>query len=105
MSEAIKYPEVYTVEEFADIFKIAPESVRNLIRKGEVSAIKIGKQYRIPKTVVDRYFAQVATPEELGFGMWKEAPVDSTEYVDKLRDNDKRTTDEFLTDLRSGNNG
>jgi excisionase family DNA binding protein len=105
MSEAIKYPEVYTVEEFAGIFKVSPESVRNLIRKGEISAIKIGKQYRISKTVVDRYFAQVATPEESGFGMWKEAPVDSLEYVNKLRDKDKRTPEKFLEDVRSGNSG
>lgn len=105
MSKAIKYPEVYTVEEFAEIFKVSPESVRNLIRKGEISAIKIGKQYRISKTVVDRYFAQVATPEELGFGMWKEAPVDSLEYVNKLRDKDKRTPEKFLEDVRSGNSG
>ncbi len=103
MNEAIKYPEVYTVVEFARIFKVSPEAIRNLIRKGEIAAIRIGKQYRIPKTVVERYFAQVATPEELGFGIWKEKPVDSLEYVNKLRDKDKRTPERFLKDVRSEN--
>jgi len=45
----------------------------------------------------------VATPEELGFGMWKEKPVDSLEYVNKLRDKDKRTSEKFLKDMVSGN--
>ncbi len=103
MNEAIKYPEVYTVEEFAKIFKVSPEAIRNLIRNGEIPAIKIGKQYRIPKTIVERYFAQVATPEELGFGMWREKPVDSLGYVNNLRDKDKRTPEKFLKDSLSGN--
>jgi len=103
MNEAIKYPEVYNVAEFAKIFKVSPEAIRNLIRNGEIPAIKIGKQYRIPKTIVERYFAQVATPEELGFGMWREKPVDSLEYVNKLRDKDKRTSEKFLKDILSEN--
>ena len=103
MNEAINYPEVYNVAEFAKIFKVSPEAIRNLIRNGEIPAIKIGKQYRIPKTIVERYFAQVATPEELGFGMWREKPVDSLEYVNKLRDKDKRTSEKFLKDILSGN--
>ena len=104
MDEAIKYPEVYTVGEFAKIFKVSAEAIRNLIRKGEIPAIKIGKQYRIPKTVVEHYFAQGATPEELGFGIWKEKPIDSLKYVNDLRDKDKRTPEEFLKDMLSENN-
>ena len=33
----IGYPKVYTVEEFAQIFKVSPEAVRNLIRRGGAS--------------------------------------------------------------------
>ena len=58
MQRGITYSEVYTVEEFAKVFKLSPEAVRTLIRKGEVPAIRIGKQYRIPQDVIDRYFAQ-----------------------------------------------
>lgn len=90
------YPPVYTVEEFAKLFKLSPEAVRNLIRKREIPAIRIGKQYRIPQHVVDRYFAQASPPEELGFGMWKRRPVASLAYVNRLRDRDRRSPEVFL---------
>ena len=78
------YSDVFTVEEFAKIFKLSPEAVRTLIRSGEIAAIRIGKQYRIPQIVVDRYFAQALSPEERGFGMWKRNRIPSLTYVDRL---------------------
>ena len=66
MQKSLPYPEVYTVEEFAQMFKLSAEVVRNLIRRGEIAAIRIGKQYRIPQPVVDRYFAQALPPQERG---------------------------------------
>jgi hypothetical protein len=39
MQQQASYPEVYTVEEFAKLFKLSPGSVRTLIRKGEIPAI------------------------------------------------------------------
>lgn len=88
-----------TVEEFARIFKLSPEAVRNLIRRGEIQAIRIGKQYRIPQDVVDRYFAQALPPEERGFGMWRRKPVASLAYVNTLRRRDRRTPEVFLKDM------
>src|SRR5712691_1179347 len=99
MQQRASYPEVYTVEEFAKVFKLSPEAVRTLIRKGEVPAIRIGKQYRIPQNVVDRYFAQVLPPEERGFGMWRRKPVASLTYVNRLRMRDRRTPEQFLRDM------
>lgn len=99
MKNAVNYPEVYTVEEFAKIFKLSPEAVRTLIRKGDISAIRIGKQYRIPQMVVDRYFAQAVSPEERGFGMWKRNRIPSLTYVNKLRARDRRTPEAFLKDM------
>lgn len=96
---AANYPEVYTVEEFAKLFKLSSEAVRILIRSGEIPAIRIGKQYRIPQDVVDRYFAQALPPEERGFGMWKRRPVASLAYVNKLRAQDRRTPEQFLKDM------
>jgi excisionase family DNA binding protein len=96
---AAAYPEVYTVEEFAKLFKLAPEAVRNLIRQGEISAIRIGTHYRIPQDVVDRYFAQILPPEERGFGMWRRKPVPSLTYVNRLRTRDRRTPAQFLKDM------
>jgi excisionase family DNA binding protein len=69
MRKAVADFQVYTVEEFAKMFRLAPEAVRSLIRKGEIPAIHIERQYRIPQAVVDRYFAQATSPEEQGFGL------------------------------------
>lgn len=99
MQKRIAYPDVVSVEEFARIFKLSPEAVRNLIRKGEIAAIRIGKQYRIPHAVIDRYFAQALPPEERGFGMWKRRPVRSLTYVNALRKRDRRTPEVFLKDM------
>jgi excisionase family DNA binding protein len=93
------YPEVYSVEEFAKLFKLSAAAVRNLILQGEILAIRIGKQHRIPQHVVDRYFAQALPPEERGFGMWKQKPVASLTYVNKLRDRDRRIPKAFLKDM------
>jgi len=99
MKNAVVYSEVYTVEEFAKIFKLSPEAVRNLIRSGEISAIRIGKQYRIPQIVIDRYFAQALSPEERGFGMWKRNRIPSLTYVNKLRARARCAPDVFLKDM------
>lgn len=99
MRKALAYPKVYTVEEFAKVFKLSPEAVRSLVRKGEIPAIRIGKQYRIPQDVVDHFFAQAVPPEERGFGMWRQKPVASLTYVDKVRDRDRRTPKAFLKDM------
>jgi excisionase family DNA binding protein len=97
--EAAVYPEVYTVEEFAKLFKLTPEAVRTLIHEGEILAIRIGRQYRIPQSVVDQYFAQALPAEERGFGMWKRRPVASLTYVNKVRNRDRRTPEAFLRDM------
>jgi excisionase family DNA binding protein len=40
-------PNYYTVHEVADLLKIHWQTVLDLIKKGEISAIKLGKSYRI----------------------------------------------------------
>jgi excisionase family DNA binding protein len=88
--KAPSYSAVYTLVEFAKIFKLSLQSVRALIRTGEIPAIRIGKQHRIPQTVVDHYFAQATSPTERGFGMWKKNRVQSLPYVNKLRNRKQR---------------
>jgi len=101
MAKAVSHPNVYTVEEFAAIFRLSPEAVRSLIRRGEISAIRIGRQYRIPRQVVARLFAQAVSPEERGFGIWKGKPINSIRYVNALRDTEQRSAEEFLASLIS----
>jgi len=38
-----------TVEEFANLMRVTPMTVRRLARAGQLNAIKVGRQYRIPR--------------------------------------------------------
>jgi excisionase family DNA binding protein len=57
-------PKVYTVAEFARVFAISPRLVRDLIRKGELPALRIGRSYRIPRKAADAYLARVLPPTD-----------------------------------------
>lgn len=60
-------PKVYTVAEFARLFAVSPRVVRDLIRKGELPALRIGRSYRIPRQVAAAYLARAlpSTPRVL----------------------------------------
>jgi excisionase family DNA binding protein len=98
------HDKVYTVDEVAAIFRIPSNTVRRLIRRGDLSAIRFGRIYRVPRSVIDDYFdlPQVSfSTEEAGLGMWKDAPDvgDGVEYVNRIRDADTRTLREIVEDL------
>ena len=50
-------PKVYTVAEFACLFAVSPRLVRDLIRKGEIPALRLGRSYRIPRKAAAAYLA------------------------------------------------
>jgi excisionase family DNA binding protein len=89
MTTRFTYEPVYPIEQVARIFKLTPRAVRTLIRNGDLPAIRLGKHYRIPKSVIDNLFASAVktdwTPEDLGFGIWKAKIRDSVSYVNRLR--------------------
>src|SRR4030042_812487 len=68
------YEEIFSIEEVARILKISRRYIHKLIREGKFGAMKIGKEYRIPKSVLDSYFNQASTSpfptEAYGFGIW-----------------------------------
>lgn len=39
-----------TISQVSNIYKVHENTIRNLIEKGEIKALKIGKQYRIDDT-------------------------------------------------------
>ena len=97
---------VYTVAEVAAIFRIPTDTVRRLIHSGDLPAIRLGRVYRVPKSVIDGYFdlPPATVPlEKFGFGMWKGDAIgsDAVEYVNRLRDADVRTLREVVEDLNS----
>jgi excisionase family DNA binding protein len=44
----------YDVEEVALLLKISYQTVMKLIKKGDIKAIRLGKQYRVPKSEIDK---------------------------------------------------
>jgi excisionase family DNA binding protein len=54
---AASVPDVMTLEEAAAYLKVAPGDVEALIEGGELSARKIGAQYRISKGAIDQFLA------------------------------------------------
>ena len=61
-------PKVYTVAEFAQAFAISPRLVRDLIHKGELPALRIGRSFRIPRKVADAYLARALPPADRSTG-------------------------------------
>ena len=55
-------PKVYTVAEFAQAFAISPRLARDLIHRGELPALRIGRSYRIPRKAADAYLARALPP-------------------------------------------
>lgn len=45
---------VLTVAEVADRLRVTPATVRRLIRDGELGALRVGRQYRVPAAALDR---------------------------------------------------
>ena len=98
--------EVYTVEEVAAIFRVPADTIRRLIQRGQLPALRLGRVYRVPKRVVAQLLEQPAAsyaPEELGFGIWKTdvQASDSVEYVNRLRDAAPRSLSEYVAGLWS----
>jgi excisionase family DNA binding protein len=47
--------EYYSIEEVAEMLKVAYLTVYRWIKSGKLQAVKAGKQYRISKTSLDKY--------------------------------------------------
>jgi excisionase family DNA binding protein len=44
---------VYTILEAAKLLKVSDDTIRRLIKTGELDAVKVGNQWRIKKSSVD----------------------------------------------------
>ncbi len=46
---------LYTSKEVAEIFKISRETVLRMVCRGELEAVKLGKDYRFEEDVIQRF--------------------------------------------------
>lgn len=49
--------EILTVKETAELLKTSRVQIRRMIQGGELSAIKVGREYRIPMSCLKEYIA------------------------------------------------
>jgi hypothetical protein len=78
-----------------------------VIREGKFGAMKIGKDCRVPKSVVASFFNEAVTApypsEDYGFGIWADRvdiSEDSLEYVNKIREqSDKKDLPDIITEV------
>ncbi len=54
----------YAIPEVAERLKVKEELVRELIRRGEIHAFRIGKAYRITDDDLDEYLRSCSTKQE-----------------------------------------
>ena len=97
--------QLLTVREVAHLLRLSVGAVRHLIIKKEIPALRLGKQFRIPKYVIDNLFSPLLgeSPGTLGFGSWKgkTETKDSIKYVNQIRKKeDSKSLDEILEDLQ-----
>lgn len=45
----------YTCEEVADMYRVKVTTVWDWVRSGKIKAVRIGKQYRIPKEAIAEF--------------------------------------------------
>lgn len=51
----------YTVEQVAELLKVSPQTVRRLIREGQLKAVRVGIQLRVKKEELDRFLENQST--------------------------------------------
>lgn len=50
-------PELMTVTEVASVLRMSSQAIRDMIKRGEINAVRVGRQYRIPRSEVERITA------------------------------------------------
>jgi excisionase family DNA binding protein len=58
----MREPELYTTAEAAEILRMKPDSVARKIKRGQLAAVKVGKQWLIRKDILEALL-QPSTPQ------------------------------------------
>jgi excisionase family DNA binding protein len=66
---------LFTSEEIADYLKLDAVTIRRKAAKGEIPAIKVGKQYRFDKDQIDKWLLQKTTGKQVKILVIDDEPV------------------------------
>ena len=58
--------QAFSIKDSAIVIGVHPDTVRRAIKSGKLKAAKIGKDYRIAKTELERYFKAMGGGELFG---------------------------------------
>ena len=65
----------YTVNEVAKLFRLNHVTIRNLIKRGDLRAVKIGRGIRVPEDALKEYLEKIGASE----GASEEVEADQSE--------------------------
>lgn len=51
-------PAYYTADEVAQELRVTPRTILRLIERGDLRAVRVGKQYRIPRESLEAFLKQ-----------------------------------------------
>ena len=57
MGHGLSKARFLTVQEVADLMRVSSMTVYRLIKSGELSAVRVGRSFRVAETDVDAYLA------------------------------------------------
>jgi excisionase family DNA binding protein len=60
------YPDMMTVREVSAVLRLDPRSIQRWAKSGKVAALRLGRNYRFPKTDVRRWMLDAGTRPEAG---------------------------------------
>jgi excisionase family DNA binding protein len=84
--------EIFTTQELAKYLKMNPTILRSKARKGEVPAIKLGKQYRFDKEQIDAWLSRKAVAKPLHILVVDDEPVFGKLFKSSLKEPTYRVT-------------
>jgi excisionase family DNA binding protein len=60
----IMQEQVFSIEEAAQLLKVNPMTIRRMIKRNELQATQVGRQYRIPASEVNRLLGKSEPKED-----------------------------------------
>ncbi|MBI4502331.1 MAG: helix-turn-helix domain-containing protein [Gemmatimonadetes bacterium] len=63
--------DILTVEEVAAYLRLQPQTIYKWAQEKRIPAVKLGKEWRFRKTILDRWLDEQILGEESGFGHLK----------------------------------
>ncbi len=55
---------IYTAEEVAQILRVHLRTIHRMIKRGELEAFTVDREYRIPRSALDDYIARRSRPRK-----------------------------------------